>query len=280
AGVPPGVSVNLGANPNAGEALTVTFMLPDGSTENVTLTATILNPPAENQFTIGVNAAATAVNLQSALTAAVTKLADTSLVAASAMAAANDFFDTDAGNPPQRVNGPPFGTATSLVDGTAANTVSWYAGEAGSSSARTTGVARVDPAVTIFFGMRANEQALRTVVKNVAVFAAASFSASDPNASGQYDALTSRLSANHEPPPGAQSISGLAAEIANAQIMAKNAQDRHQQLTVTLTDFLQSIENVSPEQVGTELLALQTSLQASLQTTAMLSKLTLVNYLS
>ncbi len=278
-GNPPGVSVNLGGNPNVGESLTLTLNLPDGSTENVVLTATTANPPGPNQFTIGANAAATAANLQSALTSSVAKLADTSLVAASAIAAANNFFDTDAGNPPQRVNGPPFGTAMSLVDGTAANTVNWYTGEAGSSSARTTAVARVDPAVTISFGMRANEVALRTAVKNVAVFSAVSFSASDPNAESQYGALTTRLAGNLDPPLGKQSLSDLSAEIANAQIMAKDAQDRHTQATATVTDFLQSIENVSPDQVGTELLTLQTSLQASLQTTAMLSKLSLVNFL-
>ncbi|HYM35045.1 MAG TPA: hypothetical protein VET48_06575, partial [Steroidobacteraceae bacterium] len=65
----------------------------------------------------------------------------------------------------------------------------------------------------------------------------------------------------------------------NAQIMANDASDRHKQSTTAMTDFLQSIENVPPEQVGTELLALQTALQASLQTTAMLSKLNLVNFL-
>jgi flagellar hook-associated protein 3 FlgL len=127
--------------------------------------------------------------------------------------------------------------------------------------------------------MRANELALRTAVKNVATFAAMAFSAADPNASLQYSALTSRLATNFEPPQGFQSISDIAAQIANAQIMANDAKTRHQQSTATLTDFLQSIENVSPEQVGTELLALQTALQASLQTTAMLSKLSLVNYL-
>jgi flagellar hook-associated protein 3 FlgL len=210
---------------------------------------------------------------------AVKTLADTSLVAASAIAAGNNFFDTNAGNPPQRVNGPPFGTATSLVDGTTANTVSWYTGEAGSSLARSTAMALVDPAVPISFGMRANELALRTAVKNVAVLSGATFSASDPNASEQYGALTSRLAANFEPPLGTQDITAIMTEIANAQIMAKIAQDRHQQAKASLTDFLQSIKNVLPEQVGTELLALQTALQASLQTTATLSKLSLVNYL-
>ena len=50
-------------------------------------------------------------------------------MAASAVAAGNDFFNTDASHPPQRVDGPPFDTATALVDGTAANTVAWYTGD-------------------------------------------------------------------------------------------------------------------------------------------------------
>ncbi len=278
-GNPPGIAVNLGANPSAGQALTLTFTLPDGTTENLTLTATTSSPPGVNQFTIGANAAATATNLQSAMSAAVTKLADTSLVAASAIAAANNFFDIDAATPPQRVSGPPFGTATSLTAGTAANTVSWYTGEAGSSSARATAVARVDPAIAISYGVRANEVGLRSAIKNVAVYAAMSFSPANPDASAQYGALTARLAVNFSPPQGTQSITDISAEIANAQIMASDAKDRHKQSTATLTDFLQSIENVPPEQVGTELLALQTALQASLQTTAMLSKLSLVNYL-
>jgi hypothetical protein len=279
AGVPPGVSVNFGANPNPGETLTFSFTLPDGTTENLTLTGTVSSPPSPGQFTIGATPAATAANLQSALSTAVAQLADTSLVAASAVAAANNFFDVDGTHPPQRVNGPPFGTATALVDGTAANTVMWYTGEAGSSAARDTAVARVDPSVTVGFGVRANEQALRTAVKNVAVYATMSFSPSDPNASAQYSALTSRLSANFAPGQGAQTIPDISTEITNAQLMASNAKDRHTQLTATLIDFLQNIENVSPDQVGAELLSLQTALQASLQTTAMLSKLSLINYL-
>jgi flagellin-like hook-associated protein FlgL len=91
--------------------------------------------------------------------------------------------------------------------------------------------------------------------------------------------MTSRLAVNFTPAPGAQSLAGIQAEIANAQIVANTANDRHKQSTATLTDLLQSIENVSPDEVGTQLLALQTALQASLQTTAMLSKLSLVNYI-
>jgi hypothetical protein len=46
-----------------------------------------------------------------------------------------------------------------------------------------------------------------------------------------------------------------------------------------LTDLLQNVEGVSQEEVGAQILSLQTSLQASLQTTALLSQMSLVNFL-
>jgi hypothetical protein len=57
------------------------------------------------------------------------------------------------------------------------------------------------------------------------------------------------------------------------------ATDRHAQTQKTLTDMLQLIEGISQEQVGSQILSLQTTLQASLQITANLSKISLVNYL-
>jgi flagellin-like hook-associated protein FlgL len=47
-----------------------------------------------------------------------------------------------------------------------------------------------------------------------------------------------------------------------------------------LTNMLQSIQGVDQTQVGAELLALQTSLSASLSATARLSQLSLVTYLA
>jgi len=209
----------------------------------------------------------------------VSKLADTSLVVASALAAANDFFNVDAANPPQRVNGPPFEAATSLIAGTSANTVTWYTGEAGASPAREAAIARVDSAISISFGLRANEPALTTAVKNIAVYAAMTFSATDANAAEKYAALTQRLAVNLASDPGSQSIRDIETEIVNAHRMAHAVRERHQQAAATVGDFLQSIENVSLDEVGAQILALQISLQASLQTTALLSKLSLVNYL-
>ncbi|MGE3147862.1 MAG: flagellar biosynthesis protein FlgL [Pseudorhodoplanes sp.] len=279
-GSPPGVAVDLGAtNPTAGQSVTFTFNLPDGSQENLTLTATDANPPGPNQFTIGADAAASAGNLQAALTTSLGKLAGSSLAAASAMAAGNDFFNTDAAHPPQRVNGPPFDTATSLIDGTPANTVSWYTGEAGSAPARGTVTARVDTSISVSYGMRASEESLRAAVQNIAVFAATSYSASDPNAGGSYDALKVRTGAALTDAPGHQKITDIEAEIAGAQTSLSAAKERHTQTNATLSDMVSQIEGVPPEQVAAQILSLQTSLQASLQTTAMLYKTSILNYL-
>lgn len=265
-----------GGNPSPGDTVTFTFNLPDGTTQNLTLTATSSPTPAAGQFTIGATTALTATNFQAALSAGVSQIADTSLYGASAVAAGNDFF---ANNPPLRVNGSPPSTATSLVAGTPANTVEWYTGENGPTPALQTATATVDPGQTISYGMRANEQALTTAVENVAIFAATTYSSADPNASAQYQSVTQRVAANLDGSPGTQSVSDIEAQIANAQTAATAAQTRHQQTSTVLTNFLQSIEGVNDTQVGTQILALQTQLQASLQTTALLSKMSIVNFI-
>ncbi len=279
-GPPTQYAVDIAQNPQPSESVAFTFNLPDGSTETLKLTATAATPPGVNEFTIGATSDVTAANFQAALTTAVGKLAGSSLTAASAIAVSNNFFNVDATTFPQRVVGPPFDTATSLIAGTAANTEVWYLGEAGSTAARGTAYARVDTTITASFGMRANEQGLRNAVSNVAVFAAMTFSSSDPNAAARYAALAQRVGTNLDGPQGVQKISDIEAEIANAQTAMTQAKDRHQQTTAALSGLLDTVSGISQEQVGSEILALQTRLQASLQTTAMLSRISLVNYLT
>ncbi|MGH3554127.1 MAG: hypothetical protein ACRDT5_16390 [Mycobacterium sp.] len=275
-----GVSVDLGAGGvQNGQTLKLSFTLPDGSNADLTLTATTASPPGPNQFTIDPDPTVTASNLTAAITSGVSTLAGTALTAASAVAAGNDFFNTDATHPPQRVDGPPFDTATALVDGTPSNTVTWYTGEAGSTSARSTSTARIDQSITVNYGMRANEQALRLAVQNIATFAATTYSTTDANAAGSYTALKQRLTQSLDGPPGQQQISDIASELAGAQTTLQNTKDRLDQSTATMTDVLQNAETVPQEQVAAQILTLQTSLQATLQTTAMLLKTSLVNYL-
>jgi flagellin-like hook-associated protein FlgL len=276
-GSPASISVDLGSNPNSGDSIQFQLTLPDGSTQTISLQATTNSPPGANQFTIGTLPSDTATNLQAALTSAITGLTQTALPAASAMAAANDFFGS---NPPLRVNGSPPNTSTALVNGTAANTVFWYTGENGSTPALQTATAQVGPTMTIAYGMRANEQALTNLVANVAVLAATSYSASDPNAQTNYQALSQKVAANLDGQPGTQTVSDIEADLANAQTTVSNAGKLNTQTQTTLQDMLQNIDGVNQNQIGEDILTLQNSLSASMSVTARLAQLSLVNYLA
>jgi flagellar hook-associated protein 3 FlgL len=283
-GSPASITVDLATNPNPGDTLTYTFKLPDGTTSNLTLTATTASPPGTNQFTIGATPSATAANLQAALTTSVSTLAQTDLTAASSVEAAHNFFDVDTGQPPQRVAGPPFSTATALVAGTATNTVTWYTGGLGTgvANARSSVTSRVDTSLTVNYGVQANEQGLRAVIENVAVYAATSFQVSNANSSAAYAALSRRvgLALLPQSTSGNQTTVNIETELSNAQNSIKTATDQQQQTQNALQDFVQSITGVSNEEVAAKITTLQTQLEASLQTTAMLTKLTLVNYLA
>lgn len=276
AGSPPAASVALGAtNPNSGERITFSFNLPDGTMESIALIATSAAPAAAGSFTIGATPAATAANLNTALTASLGTLAKTSLVAASAIEASDNFFD----KPPQRVAGSPPGSATALVNATATDTVSWYTGENGTGSARSSATARIDQSVTIQYGARANETAIREQLKSIAAFAAVTTTATDPNANALLAALGSRVSQNLTNQAGQPSITEIQADFSIAQVTMTDAKARQTQNRTMLQSIVDQAENVSPSEVAAQILALQTNLQASYQTTAMLAQLTLTRFL-
>jgi flagellin-like hook-associated protein FlgL len=267
------------ATPNPGDTVTLRLNLPDGTSENLTLTATTDSPPGANQFTIGGTPGQTATNFQTALTTAIGKLGASSLTAASAIAASSDFFNADANNPPQRVGGsPPFYAATGTVPGTTSNTVIWYTGETGTDPARSTATAKIDPSLSVSYGARGNEDAIRNLVQNVATLAAVTISPTDPNGVALSSALDQRLT-NNLGQPGTQTIADIETDLASAQTSLQAAKDRHQQASSTLSDFLQQINGVSNEDVGAQLLTLQTRMQASMQVTSMLTQLSLVNFI-
>jgi len=400
-GSPAAASVDLGAtNPNPGDQVSFTFNLPDGTTQTVQLTATSTTPPPTGSFTIGATPTTTAANLNTALTASIATLANTKLVAASAVEAGDNFFDTAStatgsiasnqatppapitgatalsgaagtdslsssfapgdtitvngtpitfvasgatGNevnvtdsvqtlltkidsitgtstastvsggvitlhtdnaadltvtssnpsafaalglsgtvtavqPPLRVGGTPPGSATSLVSG-ASNTVAWYTGNSGPGSARASSTARIDTSETVDFGAQANEQAIRTQLQNIAVFAAFKTSPTGTNSAAQISALSQSIAANLTPQAGQQSIADIQTDFANAQTEIQAATARQTQTQAMMQNMIDQTENVSANQVASELLAVQNSLQASYQATSMLSQLSLVKYL-
>jgi len=277
-GSPPSVDVAFTANPNAGESVTLTLALPDGSRHTVKLVATDQSPPPPGHFTIGADPDETAANFSAALNESIETAAGTALTAASALAAADDFFNIDAGNPPRRVDGPPFDTATALRAADPADTVFWYTGEMGAGSARTSSTVRIDEAVSVSYGMRANEEGIRWLVQNVAAFAAKRFDPADADTPAQYGELMSRLAPALAIPAGTQKVEDIASEIAGAQATIKATQGRHLETGYALSGLLDQITGVPFEQVGAEILALQTRLQASLQVTSITYQLSLANY--
>ena len=277
---PASLEIDLGSNPAAGATVRITLAMPDGTSKAIDLTATITTPPGDNQFLIGATADDTAINLTAKLSSELQRLGRSELVAASAIQAGNDFFATDASNPPQRIAGsPPFYAATAMTNGTTSNTISWYLGDNATDNARTTAVARVDDTITVNYGARANEEGIRWIVQNEAVFAAVSFSATDPNARDAYYALAGRIGSAMDVPAGTQQIEAIQTEIAGANVSAQAAKKRLAERTPVLQDMIDDVENISEEEVSVKLLALNTRMQASLQVTAMLSQLSLVNFI-
>ncbi|KIZ38952.1 MULTISPECIES: flagellar hook protein FlgL [Rhodopseudomonas] len=291
---PQAMSIDIGAtNPTDGDKVNFTFDLPDGTKETITLTASSAVPTPANGFAIDPgdpqavppvlpSSTVTAANLKSALSEAVKQLANGPLAAASAVRAGQDFFD----DPPQRVGGAPnFSTATTLVNGTAADTVIWYTGEkeapppAPADPARGTAVARIDDGTTVRYGARANEQALRTQLQNVAVFAAVTTKVTDVNASGKVAALGQRIAQNLAVIPGTQTIQDIQADFAGAQASIKSTADRQSQGKLISQTLLDSIEGINSDEVATKILALQTALQASYQTTSKMYQMSLVKFL-
>ncbi|BBO07537.1 MULTISPECIES: flagellar protein [Bradyrhizobium] len=405
-GSPVSFSVNLnGLNPNNGDKLSVQFTLPDGSTEQIDLTASTATPTPVGSFAIDastpVNPANTATNLNTALNTAIKKLAGTSLVAASAVTAGDNFFNTassaigtpktsqagplvpisgatalsgasptdsispgfvagdtitvngttltfvasgatgnqlnvgdsvqtlmskidaitgtskpstihggsitintddaaslnitssntgalgslgfsatpvTATQPPLRVGSSPASSATTLVNGSA-NTVKWYTGNDGPGPARSTAMARVDDSVTVQYGAQANEDAIRRQLQAIAVFGTFSTSPTGQYSGGQVAALSLRTTQALTQQPGQQRIEDIQTDIAMAQNTMKDASTRQTQAKAQLQTIIDQAESASPDEVASQLLALQNALQASYQVTSNLAQLSLVKFL-
>jgi hypothetical protein len=400
-GSPPSVSVDFtGGNPNPGDTISLTFNEPDGTTDSIQLTATDASPAPTGSFTIGSTPAATAANFKTALTSSISTLANTSLVAASAVEAGNDFFNTasvatgsvannqasppapitgatalsgtsgsnslssgfNAGDtitvdgttisfvasgatgnelnitdsvqtllskidaitgtstpstidggavelhtdnastfsltssnsaalgalgfsgtvtapqPPLRVSGSPLSSATSLANGSA-TTVQWYTGNNGPGSARSTATVQIDSGQSVQFGAQANEQAIRQALQAVATYASVTVSPSASTSPTAINALSQRIAANLTPTGSQQTLQEIQTDFANAQTTMKDAQARQTQTQTALTNLVSNTEGINQNQVASEILALQNSLQASYQTTSMLAQLSLVKFL-
>lgn len=278
AGTPAGVGVEFTGLPVAGQEIALELRLPDGTTTSVTLKATTDSPPAAGEFTIGADVAATTANFEAALGTAIETEASITLKAASAVEASNNFFDYAAGGAPQRVDGPPFATATGLRDATEADTVFWYKGDLAGTPGNNM-VAQIDDGRQVSYGARADQAAIRDTLKMSALLASVTYTdAEDTAQRDSYAALTKRAGTALTF-PGTQSLESIVTGLGLASSTLANTQDRHDQTMASANEILGDIQNADPTEVGVRLTTLMTQLQASYQVTAMLSQMSLVNYL-
>jgi flagellar hook-associated protein 3 FlgL len=152
-------------------------------------------------------------------------------------------------------------------------------GDAATDNARQTALARVDDTITVAYGARANEQGIRVIVQNMAVFAAMTFSPADADGRDRYMALAGRVGSALFQPADQQRIDTIQTEIAGANVAAGAAKERLAERKTMLLGLIDEIERVSPEEVGFLMLTLNTRMQATMQTTAMLSRFTLLDFM-
>jgi len=278
AGAPPSVSVEFTGTPSDNERLIISLDLPDGRTIAVEMKATSEPPSKAGEFQIGGSTAATAANFKAALDTKILELAQTELTSASAFAAADNFF-AENGETAQRVDGPPYDSATALVAATDAETVLWYKGQSATDPRRTVD-ARVDNSTRVSYGVQANESGPTRLIRSLAVFAAEGFSPTDPNAKAKYQALnkavTERISETHNSDKG--SIEVIQMELGLVKTTNGRVNERQTQQEAMLKGMLTDIEAAPIEEVAMRILSLQTRMQASYQTISIISKLSLVNY--
>lgn len=277
-GSPQSLGVSFTDVPNAGDTVTLTLTLPDGTSEALTLTA-VEGTPGEGEFQIGTDADATAANFAAGLQTALNDMGERELTAASTYAAAENFFNGQ-GEDVLRVDGPPYDTATALVAATDADTILWYTGS-DEADARATVTARVSDSSKVSYGAQANEDGILTMVRSLAVLSVSTFSEADETAEGRFDATMVRQRENLSTSAGTAegSLQAMAVELGLARTTAGSAQERQEAYASQLETMLAEIEEAPIEEVAMMLSAIQTRLQASYQTMAVVNQLSLVNYL-
>lgn len=275
AGSPVSLSVVFGAPlPSEGQSVSLDFDLPDGTTTTVTLTATNDSPPGPGEFTIGADAATTATNFQTVLDNSLRTEAQQSLVAASTAEAGDNFFDY----PPQRVDGPPYDTATGLIDGTADDTVIWYQGDR-DGAAGNNFIVTIGQGSQVAYGARADQSALSSVVKNTALLAAVSYTGGGSDEQHAYAELTKRTAAGLNYDNGSQTLQAVITDMGLKSATLDTAQSTLETQVSTSETVLSDTQNADPYDVVTKLNTLITQLQASYQVTSSLSQLSLVKFI-
>lgn len=278
-GAPSAISFNFTGQPLTGERLTFTVRLPDGKTMNLGFAVDTAGTSDDTVFAVGATPAATAANLQTAIDSRLNSLAQGELRAASGLVAAREFFSGSNTVQPPRVQ-PPFATSTAYAAPGSRPTVIWYQGDDDTTvAARNTQTSEVDTGLQISLGARANEVALRDSLVALGMFLADDYPPGFTSTQDRFDAASARAIQVFNSTGGPNAILEINGEFGLATSQVQTAKTRHTDRKEFLNGLLSEIESTSREEVAVQLTSLQTQLEASYQTTARLSQLSLVNYL-
>jgi hypothetical protein len=99
-----------------------------------------------------------------------------------------------------------------------------------------------------------------------------------PTAKLQYSALKQRLGAALNGAPNQQTTADISGQLAGAQVALNDAKERHDQTNTTLQNLLQSLGRADRAGRGADIVAADKP-QATLQTTAMLLKTSILQYI-
>lgn len=279
-----------------GETVQLTLKNPEGADSVVQLKAVTGPEVGEGEFLIDADPDVTAANFETALRAAISDKARTELWASSAAKASDDFFDT-AGGFAKRIDLSTGGGVAAFATGyfadgtdTSATTVQWYRGQNDpidpndlSTQPRQGITARIDRGLDVAYGVRANEDGLRSVIQNLALLAADTFppdsaTSEDKTARKQYSAFAERvrLGLTYSASEGPEDIHS---QIAIAGRTVESMRVRNITTKSTIEGVLTDTEGVDKDRLAAELLSLTNTLEASYAVTTRLSQLTLVNYM-
>ncbi|MEW6639042.1 MAG: hypothetical protein AB1586_00960 [Pseudomonadota bacterium] len=278
AGTPSSATIAVVSQPDVGDKISLRLSLRDGTTTTLVLQAQAsADPTSTTDFAIGASPAATAQNLSGALQRALKRAAETTLAASSTTRAAQDFFAGVSGLPPRRIDFS--GPVPAYAQTPSAATVIWYSGEIAVGDPRAAIAVRTSATATVGIGARANEEAIRAAVSGFAALAVSDMDrtgTATPATADRWKALATRSEALL---PRKDALDGIASELGLASSALSEAQAQNKTARTILQTHLDHLENAPTEELVVKLIDVQNRLQASYQVSAMLSKLSLLNYL-
>ena len=271
------LTIDVARQPAVGDQLSIKLALRDGTTTTVTLQAqSRVDADSASDFAIGATLTDTAQNISESLRRALARASDTVLAASSTVRATQDFFagQSAPGLAARRID---FSAATPAYAQIAStSTVTWYRGEGSTAAPREAVVVQASSTSALAVGARANEDALRSALAGFASVAASGSGTTTAASTERSKSLASRALALL---PTREAVDGITNDFGLAQAALSEAQSENKAIRAIHRTQLDRLESAPAEAVVAELVSLQNRLQASYQVTAMISKLSLVNYL-